>query len=587
MSRSTRSRSRSFSWMVTCVAIAISLPVALANAADSYPLTARLPVGVYHASATIGDNPEANDAFEFYRKLSDPAKPPRLYTDDEAPLGMSPGEAEKPAVEPKQVKPKPVKAKPTPTPDPFRPGPVATPAPKPRPVDETVIPRVPEPKVIARAVVRAPSFLQPVVGVLDFNSVVISAYERSVLTQRMIGEIDATRGASAISHARARQRLLRAGLLLPDPFRSPAPHQRYAESLKADYVVSCSIDAIGPKLLMTTLLYSKAEDEVVDRVTFEALSPNTVVLLDELPDIASRFQRHWAPREYGGVSAPAVPVRTTATTTDRMPPTRLETAPPVRTNVEPGPSRELPDETPVGPSVSGAVKPEPKATPTPVATPLVKAPETPKVIASATPAPVKTPVATKTPTGAAKTPQPTPVAVKETPKPEKATATPAPTKAAVTDADKLYRTAVAYPRDDPRADEAAIALVKLDGKNLSYRSLLAETCVYNGRMKEATKHCDAVLDKRPQDTFILTLKGVAHYNLGEYSEAILALQQALSFDPNNFHAQYNLATIYEQTDEAQAIIAHRRYLEMTKGVAGQTEFREQSNNFLRLVAGAH
>ena len=95
MSRSTRSRSRSFSWLATCVAILIPASIVAVRAADDYPLTTRLPVGVYYASATIGDAPETNDAFDFYRKLSDPSTPPRLYMRDDAPLGMSPAVAAK------------------------------------------------------------------------------------------------------------------------------------------------------------------------------------------------------------------------------------------------------------------------------------------------------------------------------------------------------------------------------------------------------------------------------------------------------------------------------------------------------------
>ncbi|MBN8827495.1 MAG: tetratricopeptide repeat protein [Sphingobacteriia bacterium] len=86
------------------------------------------------------------------------------------------------------------------------------------------------------------------------------------------------------------------------------------------------------------------------------------------------------------------------------------------------------------------------------------------------------------------------------------------------------------------------------------------------KYKEALDYCQNAKEDYSKDSVTLTIKGFAHSNLKEYTEALKCYSEALSIDISNSSAWYNLGVTYTQMpgeNEEKALHCYDKVLEIS------------------------
>jgi len=645
VTRSLRSRRHSL-----LTAVFLLLGLSFATAAFTADVEVKEPDAARPASRAAQTPPaedagfQTDPAFEMYRRLEDPNKPPKLFGRSGSPLGLE--ATATPAPSPEIPMPSPPPNVPAPPRPPLAVAPPAgtpsagTPPARPGAKGFTEVAGAGEAPTqgaasatTAAAAAEAAKSGKPIVAVLDFSSDSLSPYALAILTQKMIAEVQAAGSAETIGYAGSRRALSEQGLLVTDPYLAPPANRDYAKALNADFIILGNVGKIGKKLSMDAALYSRKRDAVVASETIVSQSVDPSDLLEALAPIAARFERAWTGRN-------GAPITAAERLLSQAPAPPAPAALPGKGEPQPGPGKETlqaraaaersPSEAKAPPAKAKAKKaakaarkaeptasaPLPAPSPAPAAGALA-GPTGPTGLTGPTgvpaPASVSAPAGAPEPIAAAIAPVPTPApagapapvasaasTVSAAPSAPAAPVGPAAQLSAAettkpiaargeppidgTDED-LFAEAKNLAIDHPRRYLILKKLAERNPKNLLYLRYLCHASYCQDKMEETLQNCDGVLRPEPTDSAILTIKGMAYYNLDKYQEAVNVLRRALMYDPNNVQAQFNLAFTYQVVDPARAKEEHRKYLKMTEGMKDQEEWRKQSLEYLGFTEG--
>ncbi len=106
------------------------------------------------------------------------------------------------------------------------------------------------------------------------------------------------------------------------------------------------------------------------------------------------------------------------------------------------------------------------------------------------------------------------------------------------------------------AEESLRAALEVDRADPAVNRELGVLLMERGKIHDAIRHLRVACEEYPEDSEILVDLGMAYIQAGFYQEAEQTLIRVLSCDPQNLHANYNLAAIYTDWGKKDLALRH-------------------------------
>ena len=133
-------------------------------------------------------------------------------------------------------------------------------------------------------------------------------------------------------------------------------------------------------------------------------------------------------------------------------------------------------------------------------------------------------------------------------------------------AERNHAKAVAAEAARVKREKVLNELVEKDPDGRKTRLMQAGELLRAGNAAEAIVKLDSLLAEDPDDVAALNMKAVCEASCGDAKAAAVTLNQAISANPRNYHAYYNMTRLVMQTSGKKE--AARRYYETGRAVGG-------------------
>jgi tetratricopeptide (TPR) repeat protein len=392
------------------------------------------------------------------------------------------------------------------------------------------------------------------VALLDLETSTLNTSDVQALSQVLWARLNIKDGFRLLEREPARRLLIRNDLFPFTPYRPVVPPASVLRALGANYLVTGHIDQIDGAFLMDVSVYSApaAKYVLLDAQQRQATMDQMLVAMDDLATMVhtaiAQDEYYFHPEAPEALEAPhrpsSIPLKQAP---DQFRPRRRASsaaaAKPAKAARRRG-ARHQPEEA--GETLPPPLKTEGRATSTP----------TPETTPEATPSP--TPQAER-PRGGAEE---------------------------LAEASRLYREALRLKEKSAERLEKLSQAVALAPNTFLYQYQLAMEYYLQNKFKECVAQCERALRIKPNNSVLYTIAGSAYFELGRYEEAHRAFATALTTDPGNDWARYNVALTLEMLKAPEEAQAWRDYLARAQGKASQQALVEKARQRLAMLESA-